>query len=65
MGLLLAVPLTAFVKLVADCHPSLIHISNLLAETPRPIPDWLNTGQATVARAIPFLRKRPEIPAKP
>jgi predicted PurR-regulated permease PerM len=65
MGLVLAVPLTAFVKLVADCHPSLIHISNLLAETPRPIPDWLHTGQATVTRAIPFLRKRSEIPTKP
>ncbi len=57
-GVLLAVPLTAFVRLIADCHPSLIHISNLLAETPRPIPKWAQTGQATVARAIPFLRKR-------
>jgi predicted PurR-regulated permease PerM len=64
MGLLLAVPLTAFVKLVADCHPSLIHISNLLAETPRPVPDWLNTGKATVTRAIPFLRKQSESTAK-
>jgi predicted PurR-regulated permease PerM len=64
VGLLLAVPLTAFVKLVADCHPSLIHISNLLAETPRPVPAWLNTGQATVTRAIPFLRKRSEVTAK-
>jgi AI-2E family transporter len=26
VGLLLAVPLTAFVKLVADCNPSSIHI---------------------------------------
>ena len=58
MGILLAVPLTAFVKLVADCHPSLIHISNLLAETPRPVPDWAQTGRAKVTQAIPFLRKR-------
>jgi predicted PurR-regulated permease PerM len=58
MGIILAVPLTAFVKLVADCHPSLIHISNLLAETPRPVPNWAQAGQAKVARAIPFLRKR-------
>jgi predicted PurR-regulated permease PerM len=50
VGLLLAVPLTAFVKLVA--------------ETPRPVPAWLNTGQATVTRAIPFLRKRSEVTAK-
>ncbi|HME12756.1 MAG TPA: AI-2E family transporter, partial [Candidatus Acidoferrum sp.] len=34
LGLLLAVPLTAFVKIVADSHPSMIHVSNLLAETP-------------------------------
>jgi predicted PurR-regulated permease PerM len=58
MGILLAVPLTAFVKLVADCHPSLIHISNLLAETPRPVPNWAQTGPAKVAQAIPFWRKR-------
>lgn len=58
MGILLAVPLTAFVKLAADCHPSLIHISNLLAETPRPVPNWAQAGQARVAQAIPFLRKR-------
>jgi AI-2 transport protein TqsA len=58
MGILLAVPLTAFVKLAADCHPCLIHISNLLAETPRPVPNWAQVGQARVAQAIPFLRKR-------
>ncbi len=38
LGLLLAVPLTAFVKIVADSHPSLIHVSNLLAVSPRPMP---------------------------
>jgi predicted PurR-regulated permease PerM len=64
MGVLLAVPLTAFIKLVADCHPSLLHISNLLAETPHPIPKWALTGQATVARAIPFFRKRLQSNAK-
>lgn len=37
MGVLLAIPLTAFVKIVADSHPSLIHISNILAESPRPV----------------------------
>jgi AI-2 transport protein TqsA len=58
MGIILAVPLTAFVKLVADCHPSLIHVSNLLAETPRPVPNWAQAGQAKVAQAIPFFRKR-------
>lgn len=37
VGLLLAVPLTAFVKIVADSHPSLFHVSNLLAESPRSV----------------------------
>jgi AI-2 transport protein TqsA len=64
MGILLAVPLTAFVKLAADCHPSLIHISNLLAETPKPVPNWAQAGQATVAQAIPFLRKRAPVDSK-
>jgi predicted PurR-regulated permease PerM len=64
MGILLAVPLTAFVKLAADCHPSLIHISNLLAETPRPVPNWAQVGQARVAQAIPFLRKRAPVEGK-
>jgi AI-2E family transporter len=58
VGFLLAVPLTAFVKLVADCHPALLPIANLLAETPRPIPRWAQVGRATVTRAIPFLRDR-------
>ena len=58
MGVLLAVPLTAFVKLVADCHPSLIHISNLLAERPRGVPHWAQAGSERVVRAVPFLAKR-------
>ncbi|MGH7868828.1 MAG: AI-2E family transporter, partial [Candidatus Dormibacteraceae bacterium] len=33
-GVLLAVPLTGFLKLVADYHPALTHLSNMLAETP-------------------------------
>jgi predicted PurR-regulated permease PerM len=34
-GLLLAVPLTGFVKLMADANPSLAHLSNLLAREPQ------------------------------
>jgi predicted PurR-regulated permease PerM len=60
MGLLLAVPLTAFVKLVADLHPSLCHVSNALALTPRPIPRWLRYGETALGRAMPYLRGRPE-----
>jgi predicted PurR-regulated permease PerM len=59
MGLLLAVPLTAFVKLVADMHPSLCHLSNALALTPRPIPRWVRYGETALERAIPYLRRRP------
>jgi predicted PurR-regulated permease PerM len=34
-GLLLAVPLTAFIKLLADANPSLAHLSTLLARDPQ------------------------------
>jgi predicted PurR-regulated permease PerM len=60
MGLLLAVPLTAFVKLIADLHPSLCHLSNMLALTPRPIPRWVRYGETALERTIPYLRGRPE-----
>jgi len=59
MGLLLAVPLTALVKLVADLHPSLGHLSNMLALNLRPMPRWVRYGEKTVARAIPYFRRRP------
>jgi predicted PurR-regulated permease PerM len=58
MGLLLAVPLTAFIKLVADLHPSLCHLSNMLALTPRPTPHWVRYGETALERAIPYLRGR-------
>jgi predicted PurR-regulated permease PerM len=61
MGLLLAVPLTAFVKLVADLHPSLCHVSNLLALTPRPTARWVRYGETAFERAIPYLRGRPAV----
>ena len=60
MGLLLAVPLTAFIKLVADLHPSLCHLSNMLALTPRPTPRWVRYSETALVRAIPYLRPRPE-----
>jgi predicted PurR-regulated permease PerM len=64
MGVLLAVPLTAFVKLVSDCHPSLIHISNLLAEKPQPLPQWAQIDTRKVVRSIPFLGKRMQTTVK-
>lgn len=62
MGILLAVPLTALVKIVADCHPSLIHISNLLAESPRRVSPGIHSGQEAVHKTVLFIRKR--FPAK-
>jgi predicted PurR-regulated permease PerM len=62
MGILLAVPLTALVKIVADSHPSLIHISNLLAEDPRPVSPWPASRQEPVYKPVPFIPKR--LPAK-
>src|ERR1035438_8784571 len=65
VGLLLAVPLTAFIKLVADLHPSLCHLSNMLALTPHPTPRWVRYGETALRRAIPYLRSRPEkVPAR-
>jgi len=61
MGLLLAVPLTAFVKLVADSRPSLIHLSNLLTEDPRPMPRWARLGEYTIQRVRPYLKGRPSL----
>ncbi len=58
MGLLLAVPLTAFIKLVADLHPSLCHLSNMLALAPRPTPRWVRYGETALERAIPYFRPR-------
>ena len=52
MGILLAVPLTAFVKIVADCHPSLIQISNLLSESPKPISHWKRVAQKVEAEQL-------------
>jgi predicted PurR-regulated permease PerM len=58
MGILLAVPLTALIKIVADCHPSLIHVSNLLAESPRPVPSFIDSSRDPIYKTIPFTRKR-------
>ena len=58
IGLLLGVPLTAFIKLVSDCHPALAPVSNLLADTPYEEPRWARAGRATVMRAVPLLRER-------
>ncbi len=63
MGILLAIPLTAFIKLIADSHPSLIHLANALAEEPKPVPRWVRLGEQTVRRVGPYLRvsRRPTV----
>lgn len=40
IGVLLAVPLTASIKIVADSYPGLDKIGNLLAEKPQSVPPW-------------------------
>jgi predicted PurR-regulated permease PerM len=57
-GLVVGVPLTALVKMIADLHPSSCHLSNLLALTPRPIPRWMRYGETIVGRTIPYFRGR-------
>ena len=58
MGLLLAVPLTAFVKLVADSHPSMHHVSEILAVSQKPLSRWMQFGETKVRGAVPYLRQR-------
>jgi predicted PurR-regulated permease PerM len=64
MGVLLAVPLTAFVRLISDCHPSLLHISNLLAERPRSTPQTTQTVPEEIPSVIPFLEEQLPTSAK-
>ena len=45
MGLLLAVPLTAFIKLAADTHPRLASLSSLLSSESGPVPSWIPFGR--------------------
>jgi predicted PurR-regulated permease PerM len=65
IGVLLAVPLTATVKLVADSHPSLVHLSNLLSESRPVLPSWIRSSSETFYRAIPSLRKKSPASSKP
>ncbi len=53
VGLFLAIPLTGFLKLIIDCHPGLIHISNLMSETPRPTRSWRYFIGAHVRPTVP------------
>ena len=53
VGVLLAVPLTAFVKIVADSHPSLGKIANLLAERPHSVAVAQSAGESAPDTAYP------------
>lgn len=57
VGLLMAVPLTAFVKLIADTQPSLGHLSDILAESPPQKAHW-QVHEQNIAREAegPFHR---------
>jgi predicted PurR-regulated permease PerM len=56
IGVLLAVPLTAFVKIVADSHPNFSKIGNLLAERPKIVPPW---SRSSATAAVEYRRAEP------
>lgn len=57
MGLLLAVPLTASIKLVADSHPRLDWLSKIMAHGPEPVPGWIPiSGHALQRIRLAFQR---------
>jgi predicted PurR-regulated permease PerM len=62
IGVLLAVPLTALVKIVADSHPSLGKIGNLLAEHPEDIPPW---SRASAGAKVAQLSEPTNIKTRP
>jgi AI-2 transport protein TqsA len=52
-GLFLAIPLTAFLKLIIDCYPSMVHVSNLMSETPRPVRSWKHLLTSNAPPLVP------------
>ena len=60
IGVLLAVPLTALVKIVADSNPSLSKLGNLLAEHPMGVPPWSRSSRARVTVAPEASETRPQ-----
>jgi predicted PurR-regulated permease PerM len=48
IGVLLAVPLTALIKIIADANPSLSKIANLLAQRPVAVPPWSRRIQSNI-----------------
>ena len=59
MGVLLAVPLTALVKIVADLHPSLNKLGNVLAEHPVGVPPWSRSAAVTLSAERAQAQERP------
>ena len=57
MGLLLAVPLTAFIKLIADSHPRLSSLSSLLARGPEPVSRWVPIKKHTLQMLKSYMNK--------
>jgi predicted PurR-regulated permease PerM len=61
IGILLAVPLTALVKLVADANPHLSKLSDLLAEKPKTVPPW-SRGSGTPIPPVAAAQQPTEVP---
>ena len=58
-GLLLAVPLTAFVKLIAETQPALVPVASILAESPRKARDERDKVASYLGFAHSLKRKNP------
>jgi predicted PurR-regulated permease PerM len=58
-GLLLAVPLTAFVKLMAETQPALVPVASILAESPRKARDERDKVASYLGFAHRLKRKNP------
>jgi predicted PurR-regulated permease PerM len=57
MGVLLAVPLTASIKLVADLNPRLDWLAGLLGHGPEPASEWPSLSERARQRVTPCFRR--------
>jgi AI-2 transport protein TqsA len=53
IGVLLAIPLTALVRIFADAHPSLTKLADVLAERPEKVPPWSRSERSVSVGAQP------------
>jgi predicted PurR-regulated permease PerM len=59
IGVLLAIPLTALVRIVADAHPSLSKLADVLAERPAKVPPWSRAERSVSVAPEPVAASEP------